>query len=43
MWSASEHDVRAALEKSINELGEESRFIEIAEDQWALRSWESDE
>ena len=39
MWRASEHDVRAALEKDIRENGERSRFVKLADDEWALRSW----
>ncbi len=39
LWKASEHDVRAALEKDIAELGEESRFAKVADDEYALRSW----
>jgi DNA-directed RNA polymerase delta subunit len=39
LWKASEHDVRAALEKDIAEFGEESRFAKVADDEYALRSW----
>jgi hypothetical protein len=39
MWRASEHDVRAALENDVKERGEQSLFMKIADDEWALRSW----
>lgn len=39
IWKASVHDVRAALEKDIAELGEESRFVKVSDDEYALRSW----
>ena len=39
MWRASEHDVRAALEKHIKERGGQSLFVKIGDDEWALRSW----
>ena len=39
MWRASEHDVRAALEKDFSERGERSLLVKVAEDEWALRSW----
>ena len=39
MWRASEHDVRAALEKDISEFGERSMFVKVADDEYALRSW----
>lgn len=39
MWRASEHDVRAALEKDNRDRGESSLFVKIGEDEWALRSW----
>ena len=39
LWKASEHDVRAALEKDTAEFGEESRFAKVADDEYALRSW----
>ena len=39
MWRASEHDVRAALEKDIKERGQRSRFVKVGDDGWALRSW----
>ena len=42
LWKASEHDVRAALDKDIAELGEESRFVKVADDEYALRSWITD-
>ena len=39
LWRASEHDVRAALEKDISGLGERSQFVKVADDEYALRSW----
>jgi hypothetical protein len=39
LWRANEHDVRAALEKDMNEWGKESQFVKVTEDEWALRIW----
>jgi hypothetical protein len=39
MWRASKHDVRAALEKDVNERGQRSLFEKVGDDEWALRSW----
>ena len=39
LWRASEHDVRAALEKDMQEWGEKSQFVKMADDEYALRSW----
>jgi len=39
MWKASEQKVRRSLEKDIRGFGESSRFMKVAEDEWALRSW----
>ena len=39
MWRASEHDVRAVLDQDIVEKGECSRFVKVANDEYALRSW----
>ena len=39
MWRASEHDVRAALEKDIAKLGERALFVKVADDEYALRAW----
>ena len=39
LWKASEHDVRAALEKDMKEWGEESQFVKTDDDEYALRSW----
>jgi DNA-directed RNA polymerase delta subunit len=43
LWRASEHDVRAALEKDISEFDERSPFVKADDDQWALRSWYMEE
>ena len=42
LWRASEADVRAALQKDIEEHGERSRFVFVGEDEFALRSWKAD-
>jgi HB1, ASXL, restriction endonuclease HTH domain len=39
LWRASEADVRAALNKDIRQRGEQSRFLQIPDDEFALRSW----
>ena len=39
LWKASEHDVRAALDKDITEFGERSQFVETSDNEYALRSW----
>lgn len=39
LWRASEHDVRAALEKDFRKWGERSQFVQVADDEWALRKW----
>ena len=39
LWKASEHDVRAALEKDMKEWGERSQFVKVADGKYALRSW----
>ncbi len=39
MWRASEHDVRAALDQDIDDKGERSLFVKVADDEYALRSW----
>jgi hypothetical protein len=39
LWRASESQVRAALDEEIEEYGESSRFVKVAGDQYALRSW----
>jgi len=40
--TASDHEVRAALGQDIAELGNESRFVKVAEDECALRCWIAD-
>jgi hypothetical protein len=39
LWRASEADVQAALVKDIEQRGKASRFVRIAADEFALRSW----
>jgi hypothetical protein len=39
LWRASEADVRDALNQDIEKHGERSRFVRIAEDEFAVRSW----
>jgi hypothetical protein len=39
LWRASEADVRNALTKDIGKHGESSRFVSLADDEFALRSW----
>ena len=39
LWRTSEHDVRTALEKDMQEWGEKSQFVKTADDEYALRSW----
>ena len=39
MWRASEADVRDALTKDIARHGDSSRFVRLADDEFALRSW----
>ena len=39
LWRASESQVRASLDRDIKEHGESSRFVKVAEDEYALRSW----
>ena len=39
MWRASEADVRDAINKDIAKQGESSRFVPLADDEFALRSW----
>ena len=42
LWRASEADVRDALSKDIRQRGEQSRFLQIAEDEFAMRSWKAE-
>jgi hypothetical protein len=39
LWRASEADVRDALRKDIAKRGDVSRFEELADDKFGLRSW----
>ena len=39
LWRASEADVQASLTKDIEQRGKASRFVRIAVDEFALRSW----
>ena len=42
LWRASEHDVRIALEEDVRVWGDRSQFMKLANEEWALRSWEQD-
>jgi len=39
LWKASEQNIRTALEKDIGQFGNESRFVRMTDDEYALRSW----
>ena len=39
LWRASDADVRDALNKDIEKNGVSSRFVMMADDEFALRSW----
>jgi hypothetical protein len=39
LWKASEHDVRAALEKDIEQWGERTQFVRLDDDEYGLRTW----
>ncbi len=39
LWRASEADVRDSLTKDIKRYGERSRFVRVADDEFALRKW----
>ena len=39
LWKASEHDVRVALEKDIEQWGERTQFVRVDDDEYGLRSW----
>lgn len=41
LWRASESQVRVALDRDIARYGEDSPFVEVAEDRYALRSWKA--
>jgi hypothetical protein len=41
LWRASESQVRVALDRDIEEHGESSRFVKVAKDLYALRSWKA--
>ena len=41
LWRASESQVRAALDRDIAKFGEDSPFVKVAEDLYALRSWKA--
>lgn len=39
LWRASEHDVKAALDEEISEVGARSLFVKTNDGEYALRSW----
>lgn len=39
LWRASEHDVRAAREKDIEQWDERTQFVRVEDDEYGLRSW----
>ena len=39
LWRASEAEVKDALAKDIRKHGESSRFVRVADDEFALRAW----
>lgn len=39
VWRASAQRIRTALEKDIATSGERSRFVKVADDEYALKSW----
>jgi len=39
LWRASEASVQAALTKDIRQRGDDSRFMAVGEDEFALRAW----
>jgi DNA-directed RNA polymerase delta subunit len=39
LWRASEADVREAINRDIEKLGASSRFVNLPDDEFALRSW----
>src|SRR5262245_11186184 len=39
LWRASESEVRAALDKDIEEFAGSSPFVKASENEYALRSW----
>lgn len=41
LWRATESQVHAALDRDIAKYGESSPFVKVAEDLYALRSWEA--
>lgn len=39
LWRASEHDVRAAVERDVTLWGDRSQFVQVADDERGLRRW----
>jgi len=39
LWRAGEAEVRVALTRDIENQGEQSRFLRVADDEFALRVW----
>jgi hypothetical protein len=43
LWKADEQRIRSALEGDISKFGERSRFVKVADDEYALRSWTTED
>jgi hypothetical protein len=41
LWRASESQIRIALDRDLEKLGESSPFEKVGEDLYALRSWKA--
>ncbi len=39
LWRASEAGVRESLDEDIERHGKRSRFVRVADDEYAMRSW----
>ncbi len=43
LWKTDEQRIRTSLERDIATFGEGSRFVKVADDEYALRSWSRSE